>query len=248
MVNKAVTAWRKLLSLPLIRPEQQEVINNTHLSLGYLYYELGYYPEAIVHFRRVSPDHEAYPQALRAISWAEIKQNNYQLAIIALNELIKSYDDTEYGEEAHFLLGQCYLQMVFYDFAIKEYEYISAKYPETNNIAERIVEVQVGLREQEQMMEKLKIQLLVLESKLIDTIRLDGKQVPKYIQQEHERLARLQEQLIENIVAERQLFEEVSQNIELMHKDLERKESRRHWHAYAEYGKARALFLKGMPK
>jgi hypothetical protein len=44
------------------------------------------------------------------------------------------------------------------------------------------------------------------------------------------------------------LFEEVSQNIELMQKELERKESRWHWYAYAEYGKVRALFLKGMPK
>jgi hypothetical protein len=136
--------------------------------------------------------------------------------------------------------------MRFYDFAIKEYEIISAKYQAANNVAERIVEVQIGLREQEQMMEKLKIQLLVLESKLMDTISLDSKKIPKYIQQEHQRLVRLQEQLLENIVAERQLFEEVSQNIELIHKDMERKESRRHWHAYAEYGKARALFLKGM--
>lgn len=248
MVNKAVDALRKLLSQPVIRLEQREVINNTHLTLGYIYYELGYYAESIAHFRRVSPDHEAYPQALLAISWAAIKQSDYQTAIVTLNELNKTHENTEYGEEAHFLLGQCYLQMEFYDFAIKEYDLISTTYQSGNNIAERIVEVQTGLREQEQMMEKLKIQLLVLESKLIDTISLDSKQVPKYIQQEHERLVRLQEELIENIVTERQLFDEVSQNIELIHKEMERKESRRHWNAYAEYGKARALFLKGMPK
>jgi tetratricopeptide (TPR) repeat protein len=246
MVNKAVATLRKLLSLPVIRPEQRELIDETHLSLGYIYYELGYYLESIAHFRRVRPDHQAYPEALLASSWASIKQDDHQTAIITLNELNKNYEDTEYGEEAHFLLGQCYLQMRFYDFAIKEYEIISAKYQAANNVAERIVEVQIGLREQEQMMEKLKIQLLVLESKLMDTISLDSKKIPKYIQQEHQRLVRLQEQLLENIVAERQLFEEVSQNIELIHKDMERKESRRHWHAYAEYGKARALFLKGM--
>ncbi|MDZ7289328.1 MAG: hypothetical protein ONB44_07885 [candidate division KSB1 bacterium] len=239
---------RKLLSLPIIRPEQREVINNTHLTLGYIYYELGYYPEASAHFRRISPEHEIYPQALMASSWAAIKQNDYQTAVITLNELNKNYDETEFGEEAHFLLGQCYLQMGFHDFAFKEYDYISVKYPEENNVAERILQVQVGLREQEQMMEKLKVQLLVLESKLLNTISLDGKAVPKYIKDEHDRLARLHDQLFESIVAERKLFEEVSQNIELMHKEIERRESRRHWHAYAEYGKARALFLKGMPK
>jgi tetratricopeptide (TPR) repeat protein len=248
MVNKAVVALRKLLSLPLIRPEQREVINNAHLSLGYIYYELGYYPEALAHFRRVSPEHDVFPQALLASSWAAIKQNDYQAAVVTLNELNKNYDQAEYGEEAHFLLGQCYLQMGFYDFAFKEYHYISVRYPEANNGADSLAAVQTGLREQEQMMEKLKVQLLVLESKLLNTITLDGKTIPKYIKDEHNRLERQQDQLIEKIVSERKLFEEVSQNIDFMQKEMERKESRRHWHAYAEYGKARALFLKGMPK
>lgn len=239
---------RKLLSLPLIRPEQRDVINNTHLSLGYIYYELGYYPEAMAHFRRISPEHEAYPQALLASSWAAIKRNDYQAAVVTLNALNKNHDDAEYGEEAHFLLGQCYLQMGFYDFAYKEYHLISERYPEANNVAERVAAVETGLHEQEQMMEKLKVQLLVLESKLLNTISVNGKTIPKYIKDEHDRLERQQDQLIERIVSERKLFEEVSQNIELMQKELERKESRRHWHAYAEYGKARALFLKGMPK
>jgi tetratricopeptide (TPR) repeat protein len=248
MVNKAVAALRKLLAMPLIRPDQRDAINNTHLTLGYIYYELGYYAEAVAHFRRINPEHETFPQALLASSWAAIKQNDFQTAVITLNELNKNYDETEYGEEAHFLLGQCYLQMGFYDFAFKEYDYISVRYPAANNIAERVVEVQAGLRQQEQMMEKLKVQLLVLESKLLTTINLNGKTVPKYIKDELGRLTRSQGELIENIMAERKLFEEASQNIELMQKEMERKESRRHWHAYAEYGKARALFLKGMPK
>ncbi|MCG3120007.1 MAG: hypothetical protein ALAOOOJD_02571 [bacterium] len=247
MVNKAVTALRKLLTLPLIRPEQRDVVNNTNLTLGYIYYELGYYPEALTHFRRVNPEHETFPQALLANSWAAIKQNDFQTAVITLNELIKNYDEAQYGEEGHFLLGQCYLQMGLYDFAFKEYDFISQRYPEASNIAERVSELQIGLREQEQLMEKLKVQLLVLESKLLTKINLD-KTVPKYIKEEHDRLSRQQDQLIENIVTERKLFEEASQNIELMQQELERKESRKHWHAYAEYGKARALFLKGMPK
>ena len=238
---------RKLLTLPLIRPEQRDVINNTHLSLGYIYYELGYYPEATAHFRRISPEHEAFPHALLAVSWAAIKQNDYQTAVITLNELIKNHDEAQFGEEAHFLLGQCYLQMGFYDFAFKEYDLISQRYPEANGIAERVVEVQLGLRQQEQEMEKLKVQLLVLESKLLTTINLD-KTVPKYIKEEHDRLARQQEQLIASIVSERKLFEEASQIIELLQQEMERKESRKQWHAYAEYGKARSLFLKGMPK
>ena len=151
------------------------------MTLGYIYYELGYYPESAAHFRRLSQEHEMYPQSLLAGSWAAIKQNDYQAAVIALNELNKNFADSEYGEEAHFLLGQCYLQMGFYDFEFKEFDYISIRYPETNSVAERMVEVQAGLRQQEQLMEKLKVQLLVLESKLLTTINLDGKTVPKYI-------------------------------------------------------------------
>lgn len=248
-INQALGALRKVIAQPLFRLEQREVKAQAHLTLGFIYYELGYYGEAIAHMRHLGPDHKDYPQALLTRSWAAIKMNDFQSAIVTLNELIKKFDDTEYGEEAHFLLGQSYMRLEFFDFAIQQYDYIIAKYPEAEDIAARMRQVAVGLREQEGLLEKLKVRLLVLESKLIDTIQLDGsKQVPKYIQDHSDQLAKSKDQLIDQIVAERKTFEEVSQNLEQVRSDIARKESRRHWGAYAEYGKARALFLKGMPK
>lgn len=248
-INQALSALRKVIAQPLYRVEQREVKAQAHLTLGFIYYELGYYSEAITHMRHLGPEHRDYPQALLTRSWASIKLNDFQGALVTLNELIKKFDDTEYGEEAHFLLGQSYLRLEFFDFAIQQYDYIIAKYPEAEDIAGRMRQVAVGLREQEGMLEKLKVRLLVLETKLIDSIHLDGsKQVPKYIQDHSAQLAKSKDQLIEQILGERKTFEEVSQNLEQVRSDIARKESRRHWGAYAEYGKARALFLKGMPK
>ncbi|MCL4704602.1 hypothetical protein KJ068_05550 [bacterium] len=240
---------RKLVGLPILRPEQREVKINAHLTLGFIYYELGYYREAISHLRNLPENHKDYPQALLVRSWASIKLNDFQSAVITLNELIKKFDDSEFGEEAHFLLGQSYLRLEFYDFAVQEYDYIIRKYPEGNNVADRVALVELGLREQEKSLEQLKVQLLVLESKLLDSIRLDGAgQVPKYIQDHYAQLAKSRDELVDSILTERRIFEEVSQKVDQVRSDITRMESRRHWRAYAEYGKTRALFLKGMPR
>ncbi len=248
-INQALAALRKVIAQPLYRLEQREVKAQAHLTLGFIYYELGYYSEAIAHMRHLGPEHKDYPQALLTRSWASIKMNDFQGALVTLNDLIKKFDATEYGEEAHFLLGQSYLKLEFYDFAIQQYDYIIKQYPEPDSIAARIRLALAGLRKEETNLEKTKVRLLVLESKLIDTIQLDGsKQIPKYIQDHSNQLAKSKEDLIEQILSERKTFEGLSRSLDLFRSDIARKESRRHWGAYAEYGKARALFLKGMPK
>jgi tetratricopeptide (TPR) repeat protein len=217
------------------------------LTLGYIYYELSYYREAISHFRQVAADREEYPQALLAASWAAVKSKDYQAAITTLNLLIRDFEETEYGEEAHFLLGQAYVELGLFDFAMQQYDYIVQHYPESNGAAERLAEVHTGLEEQEAAVEKMKINLLLLESKLIDMIPLqtDGK-VPKYIEEERARLNAKRDLLFENIVAERDNLERFNERIFAIRRQMERMESRRHWRAYAEYGKTRAFFLKGL--
>jgi hypothetical protein len=175
--------------------------------------------------------------------------NDFQNAVVALNELVQKYDASEFGEEAHFLLGQSYLKLEFYDFAVREYDYIIARYPEGENISDRMASIEAGTRNLEGAVEKSKVRLLVLESKLIDAISFDkSNNVPKYIMDHYEQLQRSQDQLISELMSERKYFEQLSNDVERFRSELVRKESRRHWRAYAEYGKARALFLKGMPK
>jgi len=217
------------------------------LTLGYIYYELNYYREAISHFRQLPADHKDYPQALLAASWAATKMKDYQAAINTLNTLIQEFEGTEYGEEAHFLLGQSYLELGFFDFATAEYDYILHHYPESNGVAGRLEEINKNLQAQEAAVEKMKINLLLLESKLLDMIPLhtEGK-VPQYIEEERARLNAKRDQLFENIVAERDGFEQLAASIQTMRRLMERLDSRRNWRAYAEYGKTRAFFMKGL--
>ncbi len=174
--------------------------------------------------------------------------NDYQQAIITLNELIKHSQEDKFVEEAHFLLGQCYLELGFYDFAINEYNYIIDRFPATNHIEARLARVELGLKEQAQRAEKLRLDLLVLESKLLDMLPLyNNSSVPKYIKDERKRLEQTRDNLIKNILEERKIFEEFQWGIQKMREEIELKRRRKHWHAYAEYGKARAYFLKTIP-
>ena len=233
--------------MPPIQPSRQELINATHLTLGYLYHELSYYREAISHFRYITADREEYPQALLASSWAAIKAKDYQAAITTLNTLIRDFEDTEYGEEAHFLLGQSYLELGFFDFATQQFDYIVQHYPESNGVAERLSEAKSGLQQQEKAVEKMKTNLLLLESKLIDMIPLQAEgKIPDYIEQERARLNAARDRIFENILAERDRFDRLASNINGLRRLVERLELRQHWRAYAEYGKTRAFFLKGL--
>lgn len=231
--------------MPVIRPERLDVIIAAHLTLGYLYYELGFYREAIKHFAEIPADDPVFPEALLARSWAAIKLEDYQQAIVTLNELIKKSNEEKFTEEAHFLLGQCYLELGFYDFAITEFDYIIERYPASNNIEARIEQVEAGLLEQSKRAEKLGVDLLVLESKLLDILPLySSGDVPKYIRDERKRLEETREALIKNILEERRIFEDFHLTIQKMKEEVELKRRRKHWRAYAEYGKARAYFLK----
>ncbi len=246
-IENSVKALRKLISLPVIRTERLDLQRAAHLTLGYLYYELGYYRESIKHFASIPPDDEIYAEALLARSWSAIKLNDFQQAIISLNKLIKKTDDDKFGEEAHFLLGQCYLELGFYDFAIQQFDFIIDRYPATNNIEQRIARVQEGMQQNKQMAENLRVKLLLLETKLLDMIPFPSRDVPKYIKHEHERVNRTRENLIKKILEERKLFDEFQWSIEKVREEIFIKQSRKHWRAYAEYGKARAYFLKTMP-
>lgn len=243
--------FRKLVSLPVLRDERQDIITAAYLTLGYIYYELGFFREAIKHFASVPQDDDIYKEALLAISWSAIKINDYQQAIITLNELLKISNEDKYTEEAHFLLGQCYLELGFYDFAVNEFDIIIDQFPGKNNIGDRILEVERGMLQQRKMAEQLRVDLLLLESKLLDLIPLNKlnrkNAVPKYIEEEKRKIDETRDNLIQLILQERKRFDEFQWGVQDIHEEITRKSSRKHWRAYAEYGKARCYFLKTMP-
>jgi tetratricopeptide (TPR) repeat protein len=235
----------------VLKEERQDVITAAHLTLGYIYYELGFFRQAIKHFSSIPQDNEVYKEAMLAKSWAAIKLDDYQQSIITLNELIKVSDEDKYTEEAHFLLGQCYLELGFYDFAINEFDIIIERFPGKNNIGDRILEVERGMLEQRKMAEQLRIDLLLLESKLLDLIPLDRlskkSTIPKYIEEEKRKIDETRDNIIQLILQERKQFDEFHWSVKDLQDEIARKSSRKHWRAYAEYGKARSFFLKTMP-
>ena len=247
-MEKAVEIFRAVLALPIINQERQDLIRTTHLTLGYLYYELGYYREAIKHYAKIPVHDETYPEALLASAWASIKLGDYQHAIISLNELVKRTDDPKYNEEAHFLLGQCYTELEFYDFTIHEYNYIIERYPRKDNIEKRIEQVKEGLAEQQKMAEALRVRLIILEGDLMHVMPLDEhNEVPLYLKHEQDRVEKTQDNLMQRLLDERLVFDEFQSNLLQLREDIFIKQSRRHWRAYSEYGKAREYFLKTIP-
>ncbi|KAA3658792.1 MAG: hypothetical protein DWQ10_10390 [Calditrichaeota bacterium] len=247
-MKKAVQVFRAVLSLPVVNKERQDIIRTTHLTLGYLYYELGYYQQAIKHYAKIPVHDGTYPEALLASAWAFIKLNDYQQAIISLNELVKRTDDPKYNEEAHFLLGQCYTELEFFDFAIQEYNYIIKRYPNTDNIEKRIATVTTALEKQEKLAEALRVKLIILESDLIHTIPVDDRsEVPLYLKKEQDRVEKTQDNLAQKILDERLVFDDLQWEMAKLREEIYVKQNRRHWRAYSEYGKARAYFLKTIP-
>jgi tetratricopeptide (TPR) repeat protein len=217
------------------------------LTLGYIYFELSSYEKAIKYLSAISPAFYDYPDVLLALGWTALKMKDYKTALIALNKLLDDYPNNYNVDEAHFVLGQSYLKLGYYKFAINEYSQIINRAPRVENFTAFIDNIKSQVAAEEKSIEELKTELLVLESKLLDTIPYRaGNGIPKNVAQEHERIRKQQESLLENIVKEREIFESVSKNVAQLKRQIEKREIQKDWRAYAEYGKVRAMFLKGL--
>jgi TolA-binding protein len=245
-VTKSVAVFRKLVSLPIISEEGRTVIDEARLTLGYLYYELGYFKEARSYFADVSPQHRRYPEALLARGWASVKMADYAGALPALVTLVSRFPQDPKSEEALFLLGRCYIQLGLYDDAVKVYDKIIELFPEEDNLSAMVQQLSSLLASQEQEVERLREDLLLLEASLLEALQVGGgPRLPQYLKEEKARLDETRRALLENIVEEHRRFLEMHSTISALRENLNLKVERKSWRAYAEYGKSRALFLKG---
>ncbi len=245
-LTKSVAVFRKLVSLPIVSPEMRAVVDEGRLTLGYLYYELGYYKEARGYFAAVSADHRRYPDALLAHGWASVKLGDYEGAVRPLVTLVSRHPQDPKSEEALFLLGRCYLQLGLYDDAVKVYDKIIELFPEEDNLSALVQQLSGLLGAQEKEIERLREDLLILEASLLDALHVGGgSRLPAYLKEEKARLDETRRALLENIVEEHRRFLEMHATISALRENLNLKVERKSWRAYAEYGKSRALFLKG---
>ena len=244
-VREAVNNLNTILKIPIVNDDFRNIVDETYLTLGYIYYELGYYKHALSKFQSVSSNHNHYKNALLAAGWAAVKMNDYQRAINPLTDLISLPDEDENTQEGFFLLGRCYLKLGLYDEALKVYEYLVNSLPKRELVPVIMNEVETGIIAQDKSIEKVKLDLLILETKLLNLIQLSPQtDAPEYLQMEKDEIAQIRSNLMIKMQEERLAFESLVNQLEVMKRMLRVKEERQDWRAFAEYGKTRALFLK----
>lgn len=247
-VATAVDYFRKVIALPIVSGERRNIVDNSRLTLGYIYYELKTYQPAISLFLDISNKHDNYQDALLALGWACLKIEDYENVIKHLEKLIKLFPESANAEEAYFLLGQAHIARGNYDAAIRSYQTIVDIYQGNANLPTLVKKVSTSLDQEAVRVEKLKVQVLIEESRLLDAIALDGygENVPRHVIEEKKKLKDYRENLISHLLAERDHLLLMQQNIRSLKKLAERRELRKDWRGYAEYGISRALFLKNM--
>lgn len=247
-VASSVDYLRKIIALPMVSGERRNIIDNARLTLGYIYYELKAYKPAAELFAAISDKHENYQDALLALGWALLKVEDYPNVIKYLDKLIRLYPESANAEEGYFLLGQSYIALKDYEAAIKSYQTIVDIYQDKVNLPNIIKKVSNSLELEEDRVEKLKVKLLIEETKLLDVIAFEnyGENVPQHILQEKKKIKDFTENLINTISSEKENMQVIQTNIYNLKKLAERRERRKDWSGYAEYGISRALFLKNM--
>ncbi len=247
-VRKAVDILNNICKLSIESDERRDIIDSTHLTLGYIYYELGFYTQAYQHFMAVSTYHSDHDDALLAAGWSAVRNNDHLQAITPLTQMVTLYPDKENTEEALFLLGHCYVQLKMYDAAIKIYDQLITMFPDRDIIPDILEEVQNNLLDESISIEKIKTELLVLESNFLDALPLNPADdaLPEHIKQERQALIETRQNLLRRIQEERNLFDDLAYKMQQLQQLIKRRQSRRDWRAFAEYGKARVLFLQSL--
>jgi len=247
-VTIAIDYFRKIISLPVISGERRNIIDNARLTLGYIYYELKAYEPAKRLLLDISEKHEHYQDALLAAGWSFLKMDDHQNVIKYLKNLIKLFPESPNAEEAHFLLGQSYIALGEYDNAIESYQTIVEFYKDKVHLPNILKKVSNSLDQEEDRVERLKVKVLIEETRLLDAISINGngEEIPKHLVEEKKKLKEFRENLINNLLAERDNLLLMQENIYRLKQLTERSERRKDWRGYAEYGISRALFLKNM--
>ena len=247
-ISSSIDYFRKLVTLPIISGERRRIVDDARLTLGYIYYELGVYEEAVKLFSDISNRHDNYQDALLSLGWAYLKLGKYKSVIKPLLKLIELFPESANAEESYFLLGQAYIMLNKYDKALGAYKTIVELFPDKLQNVSIIKRVSNSLVLEQEKIEQLKIQVLIQESKLLTTLPLNGysDNVPKYLVKERKKLEEFRGNLVKKLMYERDNLVMMQNQIDKLKRVAERKEKRKDWRGYAEYGISRALFLKEM--
>ena len=238
---------QKVADLPIISRERRRIVDDARLTIGFIYYEMGYLEEAKPYFEMISASHPYYMQALLGRAWAMIQIGEIEKAIPFLEEITEKYPKTGEAEEAWFLIGQSYMKLNRYTKAIEAYNKLIESFPRVIDYKKYMAEINSELVQKQWVIEKLETGLLLQESLLIDAIPLEpmDKQ-PPYIEAERKKVERYRTEIVNKVLAERKNLRTIRNTIVSMREDAERHYMRKDWRGYAEYGRARALYMLEM--
>jgi DNA-directed RNA polymerase subunit E'/Rpb7 len=120
-------------------------------------------------------------------------------------------------------------------------------FPKTIDFSKYMKQIESELAIKQKMVEQLETDLLVQESQLLDAIPVDGTGPnPAYLEEERKKVLKYQDTILQNIITERSNLKEIRGIIDNLRERAFRQYQRKDWRGYAEYGRARALYLKEM--
>ena len=242
-VQKALEVFERLSQLPLVDELDRAVVGEGRLTLGYIYYELGYYDRAVDRFKSVFPDHAKREDALLGMAWAGYKGGRYEVAVNACTDLVTEFPDTKNMEEALFVLGRSLVELGRYDDAIRVFDHLIDLAPPANQKIGRSARARLVKLEGE--LEKLRLNLLVLESRILQILPTGGAEdTPSFLKKRLAKVQKQRGQLLDRVREEREAIASLRDEIQTLREEFERRENAPNWRAYAEYSRARAIYLR----
>ncbi len=247
-VTESILQFYKILRLPVYTAERQQLLNETLLTLGYIYYEMESYAKALKQFNAISREYENYQNVLLSSGWTASKMGDYKEAVLYLTDFISNYEQSNKTPESLFLLGRCYLKLGLYAEALQSYDYLIEILPENNYPPEMLNEINNSLELQLAEIEKTKMNVLVMESKFVNELPLHvNKDIPVFVKEEKGYVDARRAELLDKIRRENEQLNQLGQKIRQIQNLNTITKEQRNWRAFAEYGKSRAMFLyKGM--
>jgi tetratricopeptide (TPR) repeat protein len=233
----------------VISDERRKIVDDARLTLGFIYYELSYADIAFKYFKDVAKSHPNYADALLGQGWSKVKLNLFEDALDPLKIIITDFPNTAHAEEAYFLIGQCFMKLNRYDEAIKIYDKIIELFPKQIDFSQYMKQISLDLERKSKVIEQLETDLLIQESQLLEALPVDGTgKHPAYLEDERQKIQNYRDTLVKQIIEERNSLKAMREIIEKLREKNIRQYQRKDWRGYAEYGRARSLYLKEMSK
>ena len=243
-VDEAISDLKKIIVLPRLYEKWLSLQERANLVRGLTLYELGEFEQGLSFLKKVSSDGDNYPRALLGIGWCYLKLQQYQNMVKPLETFVKNCQGSEFLPEVYLLLGQVHLKIRLYDKSIFYFSEILNMFPSISENSNLLESIGKKIKPVEDQIERHRLDLLLQESKLLNTLQLPSKKwLSNYMTQEIKELEKHRSILLEQIINEKRSLQDLTQSLNSLKIIIQIRT--REWRSYGEYGISRALFLRG---